>query len=255
MYVMGDIHGQYAKLTRVLQEARLVDQRLAWSGGSETLWFMGDFIDRGPEGLAVIDLLMRLQGEAAAAGGTVGALMGNHEPLLLSARLFPNAPAGGPGGTFLKDWEANGGVAADLLGLTERHVEWLLELPHMLHLDGRLFVHADALFYYRYGKTAEEVNRSLANVLRSSDTIAWDKLLGDFSERDAFFRGGAETAQEFLQTYSGTQIVHGHTPLHRMAGQKASESTAPYIYADGLCINVDGGLYCGGPGFVCKLGY
>ncbi len=28
---------------------------------------------------------------------------------------------------------------------------------------------------------------------------------------------------------------------------------APFIYANGLCVNVDGGMYLGGPGFVYRL--
>lgn len=250
MYVMGDIHGQYAKMVTVLQEAGLIDQRLVWCGGTNRLWFLGDFVDRGPDGIGVIDLVMRLQGEAAQEGGQVGAVMGNHEPLLLAARLFPDHPSGGPGGTFRKDWELNGGIAADLAGLTDRHAAWLAGLPHMLHLDGRLVVHADALFYYRYGQTSDEVNAAIGRVLHSDDTAAWDQLLGDFSERNAFLDGGAEAARDFLARYGGRQIVHGHTPLHRMSGQEAGGVRAPYVYADGLCINFDGGMNSGGPGFV-----
>ncbi|HYF78955.1 MAG TPA: metallophosphoesterase [Symbiobacteriaceae bacterium] len=250
MYVMGDVHGQYAKVVTVLQGAGLIDQRLAWNGGTNHLWFLGDFVDRGPDGLGVIDLVMRLQGEAAQDGGVVGALLGNHEPLLLAARLFADHPAGGPGGTFLRDWELNGGIAGDLAGLTDRHIEWLVGLRHMVHLDGRLFVHADALFYCRYGQTADEVNAAMGRVLQSDDPAVWDQLLGDFSERNAFLDGGADAARKFLATYGGRQIVHGHTPIHRMAGQRADEVRAPYVYADGLCINFDGGMNSGGPGFV-----
>lgn len=247
MYIVGDIHGQYAKLITLLQTSGLIDTQLAWAAQKSTLWFMGDFVDRGPDGLAVVDLVMRLQREAAEDGGTVGALMGNHEPLLLGALLFPNEPTTGPGGTFLTDWERNGGVPADLHGLTDRHVDWLLNLPHMVHLDDRLLLHADALFYYRYGHTADEVNANMTKVLHSKDTEAWDHLLGDFSEREAFAKpGGEAAARTFLQTYGGRQIMHGHTPLHRMT----LDTTKPYLYASGLCVNVDGGMYCGGPGFI-----
>lgn len=32
-YVVGDIHGQYAKLVQLLQRAGLVGDSLAWTGG------------------------------------------------------------------------------------------------------------------------------------------------------------------------------------------------------------------------------
>ena len=39
----------------------------------------GDFLDRGPDVREVMDLLMRLEGEARRAGGRVDVLFGNHE--------------------------------------------------------------------------------------------------------------------------------------------------------------------------------
>ena len=39
----------------------------------------GDLLDRGTDGRKVLDLLMRLEGEARKAGGRVHALLGNHE--------------------------------------------------------------------------------------------------------------------------------------------------------------------------------
>ena len=70
-YVIGDIHGQFASFCRLLQGAGLVDGTLAWAGGDAALLLMGDFFDRGPHGLAAVDLTMRLQAEAAEAGGKV----------------------------------------------------------------------------------------------------------------------------------------------------------------------------------------
>ena len=48
MYVMGDIHGQIDKMRAVLIEAELIDPEDRWVGGAATLWFMGDYFDRGP---------------------------------------------------------------------------------------------------------------------------------------------------------------------------------------------------------------
>jgi hypothetical protein len=94
--VIGDIHGQYTKLVSLLRNAELVDDTLSWKGGTTNLWFMGDFFDRGPDGIAVIDLVMRLQQEAQGAGGQVESLLGNHEVLILAAQRFGEQPSGGP---------------------------------------------------------------------------------------------------------------------------------------------------------------
>jgi hypothetical protein len=68
IYIIGDVHGQLKKLVKLLQDAHLIDAEYTWKAGTATLWFMGDFVDRGPDSIAVLDLVMRLQSESAAAG-------------------------------------------------------------------------------------------------------------------------------------------------------------------------------------------
>lgn len=80
---IGDIHGSYDGFVSILQRAGLVDGDVHWIGGKTTFVQTGDVFDRGVEVFEVLDLLMRLQGEAAAAGGQVIALLGNHEGMNL----------------------------------------------------------------------------------------------------------------------------------------------------------------------------
>jgi hypothetical protein len=85
--VVGDIHGAYHELTGILQETGLVDGQLRWSGGKTQLVSLGDMLDRGADSRKVMDLLMRLQREAAAAGGAVYVILGNHEVMNLTGDL------------------------------------------------------------------------------------------------------------------------------------------------------------------------
>ena len=62
-----------------MQRAGLLDDRSAWSGGDTVFVVMGDFMDRGPDVRAVMDLLMRVQKEASRQHGEVVVLLGNHE--------------------------------------------------------------------------------------------------------------------------------------------------------------------------------
>ncbi|GAC1469201.1 MAG: metallophosphoesterase [Chloroflexota bacterium] len=253
VYAIGDVHGQLDKLERLLVTHRLVDKQLAWTGGTATLWFMGDFTDRGREGTAVLREVMRLESEAQRAGGSVRALLGNHEVTLLAACRFPDERSTGPGGTFRSDWERNGGNAVELETLTEEQIAWIIGLPAMAHDRDRLFAHADATFYERYGESVEEVNSALRTVLHSADTKAWDALLHQFSEREAFFDSalaGTERAQAFLNRFGGKQFIHGHTPIDKVTGRRPETVTEAFVYAGGLCVNVDGGMYRGGPGFI-----
>ncbi|MFX3658056.1 MAG: metallophosphoesterase [bacterium] len=84
---VGDVHGAYAPLVELLRETNLIDADMAWSGADAHLVSVGDLVDRGADGRRVLDLLMRLQREAEAAGGRVHVLMGNHELMNLIGDL------------------------------------------------------------------------------------------------------------------------------------------------------------------------
>jgi hypothetical protein len=76
---IGDVHGAYDRFVRILRTAGLIDGRERWSGGRARLVQTGDVLDRGAESRKVVDLLRKLEREAASAGGRVHALLGNHE--------------------------------------------------------------------------------------------------------------------------------------------------------------------------------
>jgi len=79
----GDVHGAYDALVATLRQAGVLGIDERWSGGRTTLISLGDLVDRGPSSRRVLDLLMRLEREAAMAGGAVRVLLGNHEVMTL----------------------------------------------------------------------------------------------------------------------------------------------------------------------------
>jgi hypothetical protein len=79
----ADVHGAYDELIELLQAAGIVDSALAWSAGSAHVVSLGDLLDRGVDTRAVLDLVMRLQREASAAGGRLHVVLGNHELMTL----------------------------------------------------------------------------------------------------------------------------------------------------------------------------
>ena len=66
---LSDVHGAYEAMVETLANAGILDDSLAWVGGSTRLVIVGDMVDRGPRSRDVMDLLMRLESEAIAAGG------------------------------------------------------------------------------------------------------------------------------------------------------------------------------------------
>ena len=256
LFVIGDIHGHLDKMVRLLRFAGLSNANADWLGGDAQLWFVGDFTDRGPDGIGVLDFVMRLQQDAAQKGGRVGALLGNHDTCLVSARLFRDMHSGGPRGTFYTDWVQNGGMDSDLARLETRHIEWIQNLPAMALVRDRLLVHADAMFYLNYGETIAEVNAAITHAMQSNSADAYDQLLAYAGERLMFStqrHEGTARAKQFLRQFGGKQIIHGHTPIPLLSGEKLERVTRAYVYADGLAVDVDGGIYKGGTGFVYEV--
>jgi hypothetical protein len=84
---VGDLHGDYAAWIAIARDARLIDGSNRWAGGKTTLVQLGDIPDRGPDTLRIIRHLQQLEREAAAAGGKVIALVGNHEAMNVTGDL------------------------------------------------------------------------------------------------------------------------------------------------------------------------
>lgn len=78
---VGDLHGDYDNFILILKNPKvgLVDENLHWAGGKTHFVQTGDIMDRGDKAKEILDLLMRLEAEAEAAGGKVHILLGNHE--------------------------------------------------------------------------------------------------------------------------------------------------------------------------------
>ena len=89
---VGGIHGNYKNFQRILRSAGLIDQNSNWSGGKTHLVQTGDVLDRGADSRKVLDLLMKLDEQAGAAGGQVHALIGNHEAMNLYGDLRYTSP-------------------------------------------------------------------------------------------------------------------------------------------------------------------
>lgn len=248
-YAVGDIHGYSEVMLDLLYKAGLINMRGAWAGGMATLVFVGDFVDRGPDSIGTIKTVMRLQKEAQDAGGTVLATLGNHDLALLLAKRYPDAPLG-DGETFQTFWHWIGGVRPDLK-IGDEQVDWVARLPAMLKIDDTLILHADSTMYLEYGSSVEAVNRAITGMLETHDTPGLAYLSHQISQHQEFWIK-PERAAPFLETFGVRRLLHGHTPIHKITRRNPESVRKPLIYAAERCINIDGGIYLGGRGFVWR---
>jgi hypothetical protein len=258
LFVVGDVHGHLAELARSLHAADLIDTDGNWSGGDAELWFLGDFVDRGPDGVGVIELVMRLSEQAAEAGGRADALMGNHEVLLLGMHRFGDSQVPGSPSprTFERSWLLNGGLRSDQDRLTDKHIEWLTSRPVLMLVDDHLLMHSDTLAYLEWGSSIDEVNAAVRSVVVEDDLVDWWECWRRMTTRYAF-RGsdGPSVVDALLEILGGSTVVHGHSVIADQLGVPPEEVDRPLSYADGKVLAIDAGLYSGGPCLVVSLPY
>lgn len=129
---IGDIHGCVRTLVRLLERFEPTPE--------DTIFLLGDYIDRGPGPREVLDQLLAL----AQAGYDVRPLRGNHEQLLLDAVHDSEA---------LSVWKGNGGYStlkdfgvSHPSQLPPTYLDFLASLPLMHLLDDYVLAHAGLAF-------------------------------------------------------------------------------------------------------------
>ncbi|MCQ2522006.1 MAG: fructose-bisphosphatase class III [Lachnospiraceae bacterium] len=71
-YVISDIHGQYTAFEKMLRRIHF--------GAEDVMYVLGDVIDRGPDGIHIIEDIMRRD--------NISLILGNHELMLLNAVAY-----------------------------------------------------------------------------------------------------------------------------------------------------------------------
>ncbi|MGX6607625.1 metallophosphoesterase [Micromonosporaceae bacterium Da 78-11] len=245
LYVASDIHGHRDEFRACLVDGGLVDEAGQWTGRDARLWLLGDYVDRGPDGLGVIEDIQRLTNAAGQAGGQVRALLGNHEVQLLAAHHFGITPVAGldePAG-FEGGWARFGGRHDELRRLTPAHVEWMSGLAAVAVVGGYLLAHSDTTEYLSFGADVGSANAAVANVLACRDSMRWVELSDRISDRGAFRNGSGDAVTSLLRAYGGHTLVHGHSTLTKHFAVAPDTVREALRYAGGRVIAVDGGVY------------
>jgi len=144
VYALGDTHGDYKRLAKLLVAGHLMpavpaspDQGV-WSGGHATLVVTGDMIDKGHHALEVIALMRALTASAASQGGRVIISTGNHEAEFLADPKSSKTEDFSKELTkaHIKPLDVAGGIDQQGIG------KFLLCLPFASRVNGWFFSHA-----------------------------------------------------------------------------------------------------------------
>jgi serine/threonine protein phosphatase 1 len=182
-WVIPDIHGCLNTLKALIEE-QIKPSR------SDELYFLGDYIDRGPDSRGVIDYIRTLQHDEF----TVTPLKGNHEDFvveLYDAEMQSKSP------WFFrladrkrKAWYATGGKAmlgsfgiSSIKQIPPEYITWMRELVHFVKLDGFVLVHAG-------------LNCNLDDPFTDTRSMLW---LRDY--------------QILPEKIGNRKIIHGHVPV------------------------------------------
>lgn len=241
LLVVADTHGEYPILVQLLQAQHVIDERLRWSFGRGHLVLLGDVFDRGAHQLEILWLIYQLQAEAAAAGGGVELLLGNHEAMVLRGDLRYLHPR------YPRTAEVLGAASyAALFDAESLLGQWLRTRPVAQKFDDVLLVHGgispEAL---ERGLSPARLNRLVREVLNGTAEPASSEL-HDFAMRShgpLWYRGyfaldgaapevSSTDVDAMLHHFGVSMILVGHTKVPRVTSLHGGKVIAVQVYPE-----------------------
>ena len=134
IFAIGDIHGCLSKLERIIS-------RIGINSKDDTLVFIGDYIDRGPDSRGVVNFVLDLKKEIR----TVICLKGNHEQMFLDyVRLNKNEDLylSNGGDTTIASYGYRKIHGLRELDVPDDHMNFFYSLLPCHETDDYIFVHA-----------------------------------------------------------------------------------------------------------------
>ncbi len=209
-WVIPDIHGCVNTLKALIEE-KIKPARY------DELYFLGDYIDRGPESRAVIDYIRLLQKDEYS----ITPLKGNHEDFLVEL-YDEEMKSGSP--WFLrftdqkkKSWYSFGGKETlksfginNLKEIPPEYVEWMRNLDYYVILEKFILVHAG-------------LNCNIEDPFSDTRSMLWLRDYQIIPEKTGF-----------------RKIIHGHVPVSL---QFINHSLSNNVYN---FIDLDNGPYLAG---------
>jgi serine/threonine protein phosphatase 1 len=170
-WAIGDIHGCSKTLEALLEKLP--------AGTGDELYFLGDYVDRGPDSKGVLDIILQLEKQGISAF----CIRGNHDQMMLAAREDEEN---------FRRWVRNGGAAAldsfrteNLEEIEPKYWEFLEGTHFYVETDGFIFVHAG-------------LNFERPDPFSDTDSMLWVRDWWELTDK---------------KWLGDRSILHGHTPV------------------------------------------
>lgn len=234
-YAIGDVHGCYRELRRLLKVMPIDWDR-------DRLWMVGDLVNRGPDSLRVLRWALRTSKQM---GDRFQVVLGNHEIRLLALAQGLVRP---------RSWD----TAMDILESPHRDklMRWLVKQPLLYRRKDHILVHA-GLWPQWTPDTAEKWARRTETALAAGKGKA-RKLLdpsvrpGDMNETTAGLNHALEAFTRLRScTHKGKVCRHtgppvrlpkGCMPWFEVPGRRSAEATVVCGHWAALGLRVQKGL-------------
>jgi serine/threonine protein phosphatase 1 len=227
-FAIGDIHGELQHLERLLARLPPLDS-------DDTLVFLGDYVDRGPDSAGVVRRVRTLTVESPAR---VVTLRGNHEDAWLASVTAPDPgfllPRGNGAFEMFRSYTTGNGTIGEGLSADEvarlfqpktwlpvEVIAWLDRLPSWYEDDHAIYVHAGLDGEGSHWKHPRDSSRV---------SLLWMR-------EPAFFT-----------RYAGRPLVFGHTPVSDLRELHEPPGAPEPGWRRGPLTGVDTG--CGKGGFL-----
>lgn len=197
IFVMSDIHGQYKKFMTMLDVIQF--------NSSDTLYILGDIIDRGPENLKMIKKVMETP--------NIEMIIGNHEDMMVNFYKYKS-----PYDYIM--WYENGGGMTDIefMKLDEEEQNKILKFFNDLPFEKEIDVNGQK-FLLVHGNYVSPFFKSQYKPSAYRNMVIWNRM-------ESIDRGPDDKI-----------VILGHTPTNHFSTEK------PYkIYHQGNIINIDCGM-------------
>lgn len=176
--IIGDIHGCYRTLRKLTEEKLRITS-------SDQIYFIGDYIDRGPSSQQVLDYLIELKWQSY----NIFPIRGNHEEMFLRAisdDKYIHAWYNNGAEETLKSFNIPENLLFEYDGIKlipDKYIQFLSNLPYYIVLKDYIIVHAG-------------LNFNLEHPFEDNESMLWMRNI-----------------QYDAEKAGNKKIIHGHTPM------------------------------------------